>query len=197
MGLDYVNRRGDRYFVLQGLTKTGKPKYYCARRTSATGIPIDRLPEGYEFHERPEDALVSVRKVRPSRVQSFERERLIQLATQFARVPVLIEIENDSLVIYASNTDPEASALTISMLLGLNREDARENRDWIVQNSKYSPMLRLTLIDEEERLFSVQRWCCRGSTDRWIHLFGSGKSLDDLAETYLQHLGRDSFFELM
>lgn len=26
VGLEYVNRRGDRYFILQGKTKTGKPK---------------------------------------------------------------------------------------------------------------------------------------------------------------------------
>jgi hypothetical protein len=31
MTIEHVNRRGDRYYVLQGKTKTGKPKFYCSK----------------------------------------------------------------------------------------------------------------------------------------------------------------------
>ncbi|MFY8199573.1 MAG: hypothetical protein ACOVLE_02810 [Pirellula staleyi] len=44
--MKYVNRRGDAYYVFQGVTKTGKPKYYVSRKAeSAAGIQIDSLPE--------------------------------------------------------------------------------------------------------------------------------------------------------
>lgn len=62
MTMEYVNRRGDRYFVPQGKTKTGKPKYYCSKRTDALGVSVERLPEDYEIHENPEPDLV----VRPN-----------------------------------------------------------------------------------------------------------------------------------
>src|SRR5437899_2787853 len=49
MGIEYVNRRGERYYLLQGKTKTGKPKYYVSRK--AEGVPVEQMPEGYELHE--------------------------------------------------------------------------------------------------------------------------------------------------
>jgi hypothetical protein len=52
MPLEYVNRRGEKYFLLQGTTKTGKPKYYVSRK--AEGVPVESVPEGYEIHENPE-----------------------------------------------------------------------------------------------------------------------------------------------
>ena len=58
MGLEYVNRCGDRYYLLQGKTKTGKPKYYVSRKCN--GEPVDKMPEGFEFYEHPEQGLVSV-----------------------------------------------------------------------------------------------------------------------------------------
>ena len=60
MGLEYVNRRGDRYYILQGVTKTGKPKYYCSRKPK--GVPVEELPDDFEVYENPGTKMVSVRK---------------------------------------------------------------------------------------------------------------------------------------
>ena len=68
MALEYVNRRGDRYHVMQGATKTGKPKFWCTKRATGAGVAVERLPDGYEIHERPQDGLVSVRKALLSRI---------------------------------------------------------------------------------------------------------------------------------
>lgn len=57
---------GEKYYLLQGKTKTGKPKYYMARKPD--GVAVEQMPEGYEFYESPERGLVSVRKVRHSNV---------------------------------------------------------------------------------------------------------------------------------
>lgn len=35
MGLKYTNRQGNVYYLQAGATKTGKPKYYFARKVSA------------------------------------------------------------------------------------------------------------------------------------------------------------------
>jgi hypothetical protein len=45
--LSYKNRRGDRYYLHVGRTKTGKPRYFIAK-THGEGT-LDAMPEGYEF----------------------------------------------------------------------------------------------------------------------------------------------------
>jgi hypothetical protein len=192
MGLEYINRRGERYFVLQGLTKSGKPKYYCARRASS-GAPIDQLPKGYEIHERPADAIVMIRKVRVSRIQAFEREQLAGWAGELAPVPVIVDLDGDHLIVYASDTDP---GRVLRSLLGNSFSDDERRREWIVQHSHFSPMLRFALVDEDERLYSVQRWCFLGSIDDWISL-AAAMPLQSAAKSHLPHVGQESFFELM
>lgn len=194
MTLEYINRRGDRYFVLQGKTKTGKPKFYCSKRYS--GVGVDRLPDGFEIHENPESALVNVRKIRPTRIQPFEREQLTRLARELAATAVLVDVEGDALVVYASGIDGARSARLTSLLMGDAGAGARDHADWLARNSHYSPMLRFVLTDEDERLFALERWCYLGSIDHWIHL-NHGQPLERLAKSYLPHVGNESFFELI
>jgi hypothetical protein len=59
----------------------------------------------------------------------------------------------------------------------------------------YSPMLRFILFNEKSRLFIVQRYCFLGSVDDWINI-GLSDTLQNLVETYVQHLGRESYYEL-
>ena len=51
------------------------------------------------------------------------------------------------------------------------------------------------IVDARKRLFSVERWCFRGSIDNWIPL-DDGGALRAVAEEYVPHLGQASFFEL-
>jgi hypothetical protein len=192
--VEYVNRQGDRYFVLQGKTKTGKPKFYCARKPS--GVPVERLPAGYELHEHPASAVVTVRKVRRSRILPPERELVEKLAGELTEAATIIEVEGDSLVVYAADIGPRSSDRLVELLSpGLvRRTDMLEK---LARFATYSPMLRLTLLDEDRRTFSVERWCYLGRVDDWIPLTTRGRSLADAARQYLPHLGQESFFELM
>ncbi len=66
-------------------------------------------------------------------------------------------------------------------------------------NQRYMKNMRFTLVDKNARSFRVQRWCFRGSIDRWIELYESrseGK-LSDLLKRFCPHIGKESFFELM
>jgi hypothetical protein len=58
--LSYKNRRGDRYYLHAGRTKTGKPCYFIAK-THGEGT-LDAMPEGYEFAESI-NGVVSVRRI--------------------------------------------------------------------------------------------------------------------------------------
>ena len=74
MGLEYVNRRKQRYFLHQGKTKTGKSKYYASTKEGPTRI--DWMPDGYEFYEEPQSGIVTIRKVTPTRILPEDRTRL-------------------------------------------------------------------------------------------------------------------------
>ncbi|MBI2826465.1 MAG: hypothetical protein HYX69_17445 [Planctomycetia bacterium] len=157
-----------------------------------TKINFTRL----KSYEDPNNAIVSIRKVRPSRIQAFERELLTRLANEVASAPVLVDLEIDSLVVYAADANPDASIQAMKRLLGVSSGDEQQHREWIVRNSRYSPAFRFTLSDEDERLYSVARWCYLGSVDDWVFLQGSS-SLETLARTYLPHAGKESYFDLM
>lgn len=199
MAMEYVNRRGDRYFVMQGKTKTGKPKFWCTKRAAGAGagVAVERLPDGFEIHERPEDGLVSVRRIRPSRVQPFEREFLARRAAELAHAETLVEIEDDALVVYATDASAADRVGLLEALLGGMPAASRQGHlDWIARHATYSPMLRFSLQDEDQRLFGIERWCFLGSIDRWVYLHAP-LPLDSAASAYLPHLGQESFFELI
>lgn len=200
MAIEYVNRRGDRYYLMVGRTKTGKPKYYCSKKLQ--GTQAEALPDGFEWHENPENAQVSVRKIRPSRLLSVERELVVDaIRSQAGLEHFIVEVEGDSLVVYLCDRDPEGSSRLIGSLFGLDASGPfspglESIKNWTAQHSHYSPMLKFDLQDTDERTFTVERWCFRGSIDGWVPLRGRGP-LESLLRNYVQHLGRESFYELM
>ena len=60
--LSYTNRRGDTYYLHAGKTKTGKPRYFVAKKVCEGALAS--MPDGWEFTESI-NATVSVRRVKP------------------------------------------------------------------------------------------------------------------------------------
>jgi hypothetical protein len=60
----------------------------------------------------------------------------------------------------------------------------------------YEPVMRFQLIDEQSRMFEVERFCFLGSVDDWISL-DSSENLQKLVEEYVRHIGQESFYELI
>lgn len=195
MGIEYTNRRGEKYYLFQGTTKTGKPKYYVSRKPD--GTPVEKMPDGFELHEEPQRGVVSIRKVRTSRVTLEERRYLEEQIRALADIEYFrMDAESDSVVIYTPNVDPRASAALIRSIFGDLPGSMASECNEIGNNASYHPMLRFTLRDEEKRHFSVERWCFRGSVDGWIPVGGSN-TLENQVKKYLPHLNEESFFDLM
>ena len=57
-------------------------------------------------------------------------------------------------------------------------------------------MLRLTLVNEDERIFESERYCFSGGIDDWIPLSFAGP-LEELAQELFPTLDNESFYELM
>jgi hypothetical protein len=191
MNLEYTNRRGDRYYVLQGRTKTGKAKYYCARKQD--GIGVAEMPPDFEIYEHPESALVSVRRIRSTRLLPCEAKFLEEQVRKLAGIEhFIIGRDGDSLVVYVCDRNPDAVNNVLEKLCGPLGAHSDQNRQWVLQNAHYSPMYRFTLKDENERWFVLERWCYRGRIEGWFPL-AKCRPLDELAADFLPRLGQKSF----
>ncbi|MEI8375624.1 MAG: hypothetical protein WCJ35_22615 [Planctomycetota bacterium] len=69
MSMKHVNRKRDTYFLHEGKTKTGKPKYFFSKESE--GILLDTIPNGYEVYENP-NAQVFLRKITPQVITNEE-----------------------------------------------------------------------------------------------------------------------------
>jgi hypothetical protein len=194
MAYQYTNRRGDVYFV-QAKKRGGKIAYSAARKPS--GRLIDHLPDGYEIYEKPDTAQVFVRKIKESRILPMER-RLVEASVHALGKPdhFIVEVEDQCVIVHMTDEDHDATLMLMRRVTPMTEETARSARQYMIRNGRYHKMLRFTLTEEKSRKFSAERWRFLGSMDGWHHLTGD-KTLAELAEAYIPHLCRESFFELM
>ncbi len=195
MAFEYVNRRGDTYYLQQGKTKTGKPRYYFGRTMKAT--PLDALPEGYEVYESPETGQVYARKARATEISPMERKLVEEAIVRLAGLKYwVVDLEPRAIVIYLVGMDDwELKGLTET--LGLPPSMGAKLQDTIALRSQYMKMMRFDLVDADERLYTARRWCFRGSIDDWFPLLSPPSPLPEVVDKYVPHLGKESFYELM
>ena len=191
MGIQHVNRKGDTYYLHQGKTKTGKPKWFFS--TKKGDCLTESIPEGYEIYENP-NSQVFLRKIVPRLVWPEEIALVEQGIRAFAKARhFIVEAKKNAIVVYLPNQDADSLMEDYRPLLGFGRSFPA---GFIEQRLTYTPMMRFVLVDDKKRLFSVDRWCFLGSIDDWFHL-ASAADLSKQVKKYIPHLGKESFFELM
>lgn len=194
MPLEYINRKGDVYYLYAGQTPKGRRKYYCAPQLGRE--PLDSVPEGYEIWESPEGGLVYVRKIRPVTIRPLERALVEAGIRRLNRIEhFLIDVQGDSLVVYLPALDERESA-ALARVRGPGEGRAQAIWEERIRRAPYEKLMRFVLADSEKRLFCAQRWCFRGSIDDWISLSGP-TPLMKLVDRFVKHLGEESFFELV
>ena len=184
MGVEHVNRRGVRYYIHQGRTKTGKAKYYASREpTSEKGTPADSLPDDFEVYEDPSNCRVYVRRRRPTRILPHERDFVHRMACELgAHSRVLTVVEDDQIVIYTPDQDPIADANKSGQT---SQDSSRLLFKLIAKHANFSAELRFILADVDQRIFLAERY----AIDRWIQL-SPLDTLESLAKQLLPYLGR-------
>jgi hypothetical protein len=70
MPIQYVNRKGDTYFLYESRTKTGKSKWFFSRKTEGKLAQV--IPAGYEIYEN-HNAQVFLRIIVPLLVIQGDR----------------------------------------------------------------------------------------------------------------------------
>lgn len=195
MGVEYTNRKGDVYYLHAGKRRTGKPNYYFSR--DPRGQLVDSIPAGFEIYESPEAGLVHLRKVKPVAVLPFEREMVCEGIRRSAKLDYfIVEAQGNALTVYLSVAADDLPIMLAEARGFFSPEKLRSERDWRMRQSAYVKVMRFVLVDEDKRLFRVERWCFRGGIDNWFFLRGPAP-LEKLVGTYAKHLGQESFFDLM
>jgi len=201
MAIQYSNRVGKTYYLREGKAKTGKPRYFFSSQQNGKGKAIDKIPEGYEIYEHPENAQVFLRKKRPRLISDIEEQFVKTYLNTLTRSKrYRVDCKDEYITIYESNADTEILQGMLGDLLrdtptrpGVNTDDAMTFLVNIA-DQHYTAMLRFGLDDKEKRTFNVERFCFRGSIDEWIYLAGPD-DLRSIVEKYVKILGTDEFFD--
>jgi hypothetical protein len=141
------------------------------------------MPAGYEVYEHPEGGLVSLRKARPTEISRLDRDILSDGIRRYAGLEhFIVDVDGDSLVVYLPGmSEDEADRMLNTLggpLLGTSPR-MRAAKTQMIQTSTYTKMMRFVLVNPDERMFVVYRWCFRGSIDDWIWVGGPAPLIHD------------------
>ena len=199
MTLQYTNRTGKTYYLSEGKTKFGKPQYYFSLKEKENSI--DKIPEGYEIYEHPENAQVFMRKIRPRLITELEEQYVRNQVKALQRTHLYrVDCKDKYITIYESYAEFENTQEIFSGLLGrIGLPEGMQVGNAMksitnIMDQNYTAMLRFYLEDKETRIFSVERFCFRGASDKWIYLDQS-KKFRELVKQYVEILGTEKFFE--
>lgn len=197
MAITHTNRRGETYHLLQGKTKTGKPKYYVSKKPGPN--TVDAIPDGYEIFENPLDAIVHVRKIRPTSILQEELDETIGIIRKVTGKKIFYVLrEGDALVVYWPDRDPGDVSRLFSRVFGASLtpgvSDDMPIDPGVMMFMRTSAMLKFVLTNEEERIFAAERFCFRGD-GFWLPCSHSMR-LPALVESLCGHLGQESFYEI-
>ena len=201
MTVQYTNRVGKTYNLLEGKTKKQKPRYFFSTKTHGKGEPVEHLPDGYEIYEHPENAQVFLRKKLPKLITDKEKQLVEKSLAKLQRSKLyIVDCKNEYITIYESNIDVDNFKNILGNFLegvplrpGVDSEDAM-NLLLMTADRNYTAMLRFELVDKEERTFTAERFCFRGSIDDWIFLDGPD-TLEKLIKRNVKLLGTEAFFD--
>jgi hypothetical protein len=190
MPVHHTNRRGDTYYLHQGVTKTGRPKYFFSKKSE--GNLAEGIPDGFEIYENP-NARVFLRKIQPKLITDEEVTLVDQGMKQFSAVKYYkIDVKKDTIIIYESVQDVDA-LVELFEIFAISQ--GRDLQSILAKSITYSPVMRFVLTDENRRRFFTQRYCFLGSVDDWIGI-GAPDQLQTLVKKYVKHLGQESYYSL-
>lgn len=193
MPFSYTNRQGKTHYFRAVPTKSGKYRYYVTTSDEYPNL-IENIPNGFEVTELPEEAKVVIRKIKPVHITQEEKEIVHDAIEEFSAIrDFFVHAEDDYLSVYHSQFSS-----TGGQAESLSREEAIEYHGKGIERwMRFFTSLRFQLVDKEKRLFQAERVVFLGFYGHDFHPVGIIGSIEDVAREYGQHLGRDSFFDLV
>ncbi len=197
MPVTYTNRKGYTYYLCQGVTKKGKPRYFFSREPK--GPILEEIPEGYEIRESV-NGIVSLAKSRPVELLDTEIAAVQKALDAHPKAKMYRKDVKPRQITIHESLDPDFEQLAPSLqkIVGSQEEAkqlAQQLQEQHSEKSQFTPIMRFTLLDRENRLFLAERMCYRGSIEDWIDI-EIDKPIDELCSKLIPKLGTDDFFEL-
>jgi hypothetical protein len=191
MAIEYTNRHRQTYYLHQGKGRTGKPNYFFSM--SPKSGDVEAVPDGYEIYERP-NGQVFLRSVKAKKITDQEIAIVQKALKRLCSLPLVkVEARKNTITVFTiEESSFESDYKKLWREMGVS-ESVYQQR--VESCGHYRAMLQFVLTDPAERIFTCRRYCFRGSIDRWIEVDVPGR-LELLANKYVKHLGRPSFYEL-
>jgi len=196
MPISHTNRKGQTFFLCQGITKTGKPRYFFSK--TAAQNALEDIPTGHHIEESI-NGVVSLVK---DRQQIILPEEIQILETALHRHPkgnkYRVSAKGKHFTVY-ERQGPDAEELgdifgaTLPMY---SRQVILERTRAILdKNAQYGPMLHFNLVDAAARTFCAERVTYVVSLPEWIGILGRGM-LQELVDEIIPLLDTEEYFEL-
>jgi hypothetical protein len=190
-GLSYTNRRGERYYLHAGRTKTGKPRYFVAK-TPGEGR-LGAMPEGYEFTESI-NAVVSVRRI-DRRGPQIPEQDVELVCVEMARHGQLryhrVECVRGEIVIFEPSSGLGTLDAEHARRLGIRWNEPA--LDHLATRIRYAPALKFVPCGPGD--YAVHRMTYLGQGG-WSWPLAKG-ALVELVGRFVGKIGTDAFFDLM
>ena len=185
MTFQHTNRKDQVYYLYQGITKTGKPKYFFS--TKIKSGQLDNIPDGFEVYENPNAQVFLIKKELPL-ITELEKQTVISALKKNEDIGhFIVDVRKNYITIYTAKDvfDPEDYPAYMQDKIMRNMHKLLD----------YMEEMRFELIDTNDRYFIAERFCHRGSIDDWITISAPDR-LNKLVVQFVSHLGKDSFYEL-
>jgi hypothetical protein len=187
VGVEHTSRTGKTYYLHKKQTRTGRTTWFFSQKSD--GELADAIPDGYEVYESVNGQVFLRKKV----AQEILPAELALVETALGRHREAwqhrVEVKKNAITIYEAGEPEHLDQLSREFL---GRPATAEER---LKGAYYMAVLRFILIGKTTREFVTERFCFRGSVDDWIHIGGPG-TLTEQVGKYMQHLGRESMYEL-
>ncbi len=197
MPISHTNRKGQTFFLCQGITKTGKPRYYFSK--TARADTLEQVPAGHHIEESV-NGVVSLVK---DRQQLILPEEIQLVEDALRRHPkgnnYRVSAKGKQIVVY-ERLGPDAEGMadifgkTLSMY---SRQELLEGVQALLdKNAQYSPMLHFKLVNTADRTFCAERATYVSSLPEWVNICDCGP-LQELVDEIIPLLDTDEYFELL
>ncbi len=190
MKITHKNRKGDIYYLHEGKTKTGKPKYFFS--TKDEGNLVKKMPDGYELFENS-NAQVFLRKIQPKIISDNEVAIIKSCMEECKHIRYWqVEVKKNTIIIHTSKDSANELSEVFGSRLYATKKDVIDKL--FERNIHYMPMFKFTLVDPINRKFDLGRQFFRGDGGWMIVDFS--KDLKKLAKKYCKYLNTEKFYEL-
>lgn len=179
----HINRKGVKYFLHEGRTKTGKIRYFMAK--AIRDGSRDSVPTGYEICEDV-NGLVSVSKCRAELIPPADLKIIEDSLRNYPHLAThKVRARYDRITIYAP----------LGTELGMLGDTGEFGTPWDeLQEPIYEAVMRF-ILRAKEKMYFVERKHYHGEGG-WLPL-DIGDDLPLLSKRYLKHISKESFYNLM